>query len=189
MSPLFTLLVALSYVCMFIAQRFGAEVIEHLHGREARVKATLHYDDVKPDAPLQALCEGYDAHHFDSLSNCVHAAGMVLVFVSLVSFVRSNFKSTQILATLPPIWYLYAWTGHFFIQQDIPAVFVYGMSLRGWLAGEYCSICSLCMGRTVSTPTELVMTAGMVAVHMALLPPIPSWGFWAVESSSKSKGE
>ena len=73
--------------------------------------------------------------------------------------------------TVPPTWYLYAWAGHFFVQKDIPAVFVYGMSLRGWLAGEYCSLCSLFAGRTVAEPWELLLTAGIVGVHMFLFFP------------------
>ena len=47
------------------------EVIELLHGHTAVEAATAPlYDDVKADAPLELLCRGYDAHHFDALSNC-----------------------------------------------------------------------------------------------------------------------
>ena len=33
--------------------------------------------------------------------------------------------------------YLFAWAGHFYYQADIPAVFTYGTTLRGWSRGEY----------------------------------------------------
>lgn len=174
------------YAAMFVAQRFGPEVIELLHGQEARIKATSpQYDDVKADTPLQQLCEGYDAHHFDHVSNCIHAAGMIVAFISVGCFIIS--KQSRILLTLPPIWYLYAWIGHFFIQKDIPAVFVYGMTLHGWLSGEFCSICSLFMGRTISQPWEYVLTAALVLLHVMLLPPVPGWGLFRTKKS-KLKG-
>jgi hypothetical protein len=183
---MFGVLIFLGYAAMFVAQNFGAEVIELLHGSEARLKATSpQYDDVHADTPLQQLCEGYDAHHFDRVSNCIHAAGMILAFISLFCFIVS--KERRILLTLPPIWYLYAWIGHFFIQKDIPAVFVYGMTLKGWLSGEYCSICSLLFGRTISLPWELGLTALMVVSHVCLLPPVPGWGLLGATNKSKKK--
>jgi hypothetical protein len=179
----FGMLVFTSYVFMMIAQNYGPEVIELLHGKEARLKATApQYDDVQPDTPLQQLCEGYDAHHFDNISNCIHAAGMLMALFSLFCFFVS--KQSLILLTLPPIWYLYAWVGHFLIQKDIPAVFVYGMTFRGWLSGEYCSICSLFLGRTIALPWECGLTALLVTLHLYLLPPVPGWG---VFQTSKSK--
>ena len=64
-------LVGASYLCMFLAQRCGAEIIELLHGPDARAKATApQYEDVRADAPLHELCQGYEAHHWDSTSNC-----------------------------------------------------------------------------------------------------------------------
>ena len=157
-------------MCMYIAQSCGPQVIELLHGREAMLAATApKYDDVKADAPLEQMCIGYDAHHFDAYSNCSHAAGMILVFITL--FYMCFRRRLSMLLTVPPIWYLYAWAGHFFIQKDIPAVFVYGMSMKGWLSGEYCSVCSLLAGRTVSEPWELMLTAGIVSVHLLLLLP------------------
>ena len=164
-------LVGVAYVCMYIAQSRGAQVIELLHGRDAMVAATAaQYDDVQADTPLELLCRGYDSHHFDAHSNCSHAVGMVLVLITLFHCVYVQ-RRWGMLLTVPPVWYLYAWAGHFFIQKDIPAVFVYGMSLRGWLAGEYCSLCSLFAGRTVAEPWELLLTAGIVGVHMFMLFP------------------
>lgn len=172
---MFKLLVSCGYVLMFVAQNFGPEVIEILHGKEARERATApKYNDVLPDTPLTQLCDGYDSHHFDQLSNCLHAAGMIVAFLTLFSFIVT--RKIRVLLTLPPVWYLYAWIGHFFIQKDIPAVFVYGMTLRGWLSGEYCSICSLLSGRTISEHWELVLTGLLVSAHVFLLSPVRGWG-------------
>lgn len=180
----FTVVVSISYVLMVIAQSFGPEVIELLHGAEARLKATApQYDDVKADTPLEQLCQGYDDHHFDSLSNCLHAAGMLLTLLSIFSFCLT--RQFKILWTFLPIWYLYAWTGHFFIQKDIPAVFVYGMSLRGWLSGEWCSICSLFSGRTIKEPWEIAFTSILVFLHLYLLPPIRAWGLFAMKAKAE----
>ena len=180
----FGVLVVAGYGFMCVAQNFGPEVIQLLHGTEARIQATApQYEDVQPNTPLEQLCEGYDAHHFDSISNCIHAAGMIVAFFSLFCFIVS--RQSRILITLPPIWYLYAWVGHFFIQKDIPAVFVYGMTFRGWLSGEYCSICSLLLGRTISLPWECGLTALLVALHVYLMPPVPGWG---LSKMTKSKG-
>jgi hypothetical protein len=53
---------------------------------------------------------------------------------------------------------------------------VYGMTLRGWLSGEYCSICSLLSGRTISEHWELVLTGLLVSAHVFLLSPVRGWG-------------
>jgi hypothetical protein len=178
---MFAVLVTAGYFLMYISQSFGPEIIELLHGTEARVNAlALKYDNVKPDQSLEDLCNGYDAHHFDPISNCSHAAGMILVFISI--FVYFITGKHRILLTLVPIWYLYAWIGHFFMQKDIPAVFVYGMTLQGWLSGEYCSVCSLIMGRTISEPWEIIMTTCLIILHMSLLQPVKRWGFTSKES-------
>ena len=82
-------LLAAGYVAMVVSQKFGPEIIEALHGAEARAKATAPiYDDVRPDAPLHELCQGYEDHHFNSLSNCSHAAGMILVFLTICCALR-----------------------------------------------------------------------------------------------------
>jgi hypothetical protein len=169
------IIILFGYGLMFIAQSFGPDVIEALHGPAARADATAPiYDDVKPDAPLDLLCQGYEAHHYNQVSNCFHAAGMVLSFLTVCSMIIS--RRFEIFFSLPPIWYLYAWAGHFLIQKDIPAVFVYGMTLRGWLSGEYCSISSLLGGRTLTELWEYGLMMLIVIFHMILLPPVPFWG-------------
>ena len=75
------------------------------------------------------------------------------------------------LAWLPPLYYLYAWAGHLVLQADVPAVFTYGTTLRGWASGELCSIGELLGGETVRTPLELATTAVLCAAHLAVLPP------------------
>ena len=98
---------------------------------------------------------------------------MVLVIITLLQVLVNRKWNSLMLLTVPPVWYLYAWAGHFFIQKDIPAVFVYGMSIRGWLAGEFCSLCSLFSGRTVAKPWEVLLTASIVGIHARLLfPPL-----------------
>ena len=99
----FAVVVSISYVLMVIAQSFGPEVIELLHDAEARLKATApQYDDVKADTPLEQLCQGYDDHHFDSLSNCLHAAGMLLTLLSIFSFCLTR----QFKILTPELWNL-----------------------------------------------------------------------------------
>ena len=99
-APVF--LVGVAYVFMYLAQSRGADVIELLHGRDAMLAATApQYDDVKADAPLELMCRGYDAHHYNALSNCSHAAGMVLVFITLALCVCAQ-RRWGMLLTVPP---------------------------------------------------------------------------------------
>lgn len=179
-------LVGTAYAAMFVAQRYGPEVIEFLHGTEARIETTSQkYDDVNTDSDLEMLCQGYEAHHYNPISNCSHAAGMILSFIVLACAVI--YRRLGVAATLPPIWYLYAWAGHFFIQKDIPAVFVYGMTFRGWLSGEYCSVCALLSGRTISRPLEFSLTTLIVLTHILLFPPVASWDFLSSGNAGKTK--
>ena len=67
---------------------------------------------------------------------------------------------------IPPVWYLYAWAGHFLIQQDIPAVFVYGMTWKGWVSGEYCAVKALVEGRTVTDMYGVMATGLLVGSHL-----------------------
>ena len=62
--------------------------------------------------------------------------------------------------------YLPAWAGHFLYQADVPAVFTYGMTLRGWAAGELCSVRALVAGRAVGGFYELTLTAALVVVYV-----------------------
>lgn len=134
--------ILLAYVWMYIAQISGAEIIGVLHGQDAKKSALKGNDDVDKDAPLEALCLAYESHHTNLLSNVLHAAGMCLAILSVASAI-TGIKSVGRIRNLtyaPPLYYLSAWAGHFFLQKDIPAVFSYGMSLRGWATGEYCSM-------------------------------------------------
>ena len=67
------------------------------------------------------------------------------------------------------MWYLSAWAGHFILQKDVPAVFSYGMSPRGWAVGEYCSMRALYgWGErglvTIPEPWQWAATAATMAV-------------------------
>ena len=121
---------------------------------------------------LVALCASYERHHHDPLSNCLHAAGCLLAAGALAAGVCSataRVRRRLALGSVLPLYYLYAWVGHFFVQRDIPAVFTYGMTLRGWASGEFCSVKALVMGRTVRAPGELALTAAIALVHAAYL--------------------
>ena len=53
------------------------------------------------------------------------------------------------------------------MQRDIPAVFTYGMTLRGWASGEFCSVKALVMGRTVRAPGRSSLTAAIALTAAA----------------------
>jgi len=114
-----------------------------LHGSAAKAAALLPPEDVAPGTPLLELCKGYAAHHFDSIANSLHAAGMTAGLVSVYVGLRCNQLSTseRVVSVLwwMPQWYLYAWVGHFGLQKDIPAVFTYGLTPRSYFSGEFCS--------------------------------------------------
>ena len=48
-----------------------------------------------------------------------------------------------------PVYYLPAWVGHLIFQKDIPAVFTYGTTFRGWAVGEFCAFGDLLEGGIV----------------------------------------
>ena len=62
-----------------------------------------------------ALCAGYEAHHWESTSNCLHACGMLWAF-GVLALMLLRQKRWPMLALVPPCWYLFAWTGHFVYQ-------------------------------------------------------------------------
>ena len=155
-----------------------------------------------PDSSFDALCAGYEAHHWHSTSNCLHACGMLLSFglvATLMAALASSSKARwvgalTVASVIPPTWYLYAWAGHYLFQADIPAVFTYGMTLRGWAAGELCSTLALLGGRTVGPKgpnaavgrEEHLLTAVLLAVY--LIAARPAWmAMWRVSSGSKPK--
>lgn len=43
---------------------------------------------------------------------------MILVIITLLLCVCVQ-RRWKMLLTVPPVWYLYAWARHFFIQKDI----------------------------------------------------------------------
>mmetsp|Transcript_108640 Transcript_108640/g.306244 ORF Transcript_108640/g.306244 Transcript_108640/m.306244 type:complete len:186 (+) Transcript_108640:52-609(+) len=170
------MLFLLAYGAMVVAQTRGGWLIEMFHGREARVRAESPEmtKDVQPDASMEALCAGYDAAHYEPLSNVFHSAGMLTVLLSLglgVFFALSGKLrplSTALIWT-PPLWYLPAWLGHFWRQADIPAVFTYGTTLAGWVSGEWCAVRSMFAGRTISAPWELTLCTVLVVILSTLL--------------------
>ena len=153
--------VALLYGTMVASQTSGPVIIGLLHNASAGEQAArmAEPDDVQADLAMDQLCAGYESHHYQSTSNSLHAAGMVLTFALIVGGVRSPL---QLLPFVPPTWYLFAWVGHFFYQADVPAVFTYGMSLRGWAVGEWCSIKALAAGRTTSSVEDKLLAAAIM---------------------------
>lgn len=168
---------AVAYGTMVVSQLFGGSIIGLLHGEAARVRAEqppADAADLSYDAGMDRMCAAYERHHFDPYSNVLHVAGCVLAigyigFAALTSNVLSSGERLRLLACVPPLWYLYAWAGHFFIQKDIPAVFNYGTTARGLVTGEWCALKATLMGRTVSAPWELLLTAVVIAGHVTFV--------------------
>eukprot|EP00977_Amphora_coffeiformis_P021709 scaffold9766_cov268-Amphora_coffeaeformis.AAC.1 len=170
---------AISYAAMYAVQSKGPAIIGALWGPDAQAAAVAqNVDDVQPDADVSILCGGYDAAHFDVTSNILHAAGMVAAVYAVVQAVmgllgvvggerRASMTSTvQWFLWVWPVYYLPAWVGHLWYQKDIPAVFTYGTTVRGWAAGEYCAFCDLLSGGIVNEPAELVPAAVMTLVFV-----------------------
>ena len=157
---------------MALVQSRGADLIGYMWGADARAAAVAqNVDDVQPDADVNILCGGYASAHFDVTSNILHAAGMVaalyLVIQSLLLGplgVRGGKSSTMstlvhLFLWVWPIYYLPAWVGHLWFQKDIPAVFTYGTTVRGWAAGEYCAFVDLFSGGIVYEPMHVFPAA------------------------------
>lgn len=166
----------LAYAVMAASQVWGPAVIQLLHGKEARAAAAAAgTESVAPDLSLEKLRRGYDDAHFDSVSNCLHAGAMVAVVIIILWTVTpaSSGRRWCGLASLLPVYYLPAWTGHFFLQKDIPAVFTYGTTWRGWACGEFVAFQSLLAGTTVSTLTEILLTSAVaLALTAAVVDPM-----------------
>ena len=176
----------ISYASMFLVQSKGADIIGGLWGPEAKAAALAqNVDDVQPDADVGVLCGGYATAHFDVTSNILHAAGMVAALYLAVNVlagpvVRKSTKLStfiQLFLWIWPIYYLPAWVGHLWFQKDIPAVFTYGTTFRGWAAGEYCAFVDLFSGGVVNETKELVPTA--ILTYIFIL---------AIESMSSTSG-
>lgn len=166
---------AVAYAAMYAVQSRGADIIGALWGPEAREAAVAqNVDDVQPDADVSVLCGGYDTAHWDVTSNILHAAGMLvnlylglsLLLGPLLSKSTSAATFVQYFLWMAPVYYLPAWVGHLWLQKDIPAVFTYGTTLRGWAVGEYCAYGDLFSGGIVNEPAELVPTAILTYIMM-----------------------
>ena len=128
----------LPYSAMVLSQAYGSAIIGILWGENAKLEALAQDTDaVRPDLSYRELCNGYVAAHTNTYSNILHAAGMfgVLFLIAAVAAARKP----RVALWIPPIYYLTAWTGHFVFQRDIPAVFTYGLTLKGWIYGESCA--------------------------------------------------
>ena len=174
---------ALAYGLMVLAQSRGPAIIGLLHGAEARRAAEAPADDVSgADAqPLATLCAAYEAHHYDSTSNVLHAVGTAVSLATLaISLAAPGLRPARrvaLLLRIPPLWYLWAWAGHFLVQRDIPAVFTYGMTLRGWASGEWCSLLAFLGLRTTPRAHEVAAVAVLSVAHFYVLP--TGGGPWA----------
>jgi hypothetical protein len=155
----------LAYAAMVLVQSHGADLIGLAWGADARAAAVAqNVDDVQPDAAVAVLCGGYASAHWDVTSNILHAAGMcTTVYLALraVALVAGQCwsKAAHSILWMPPTYYLPAWVGHLAYQKDIPAVFTYANTLRGWAVGEYCAFVDLLEGGVVHGVNQLVPSA------------------------------
>jgi len=203
-----TLSLGLGYGAMIISQNFGSDIVGLLHGPAAKKLAEVAPEDVAPGTPLLELCRGYASHHFDSVSNSFHAAGMTAALVSvLVGLFGSNLSGGERVASVlwwAPQWYLWAWLGHFWLQQDVPAVFTYGLTPKSYFAGEFCSTMWVYTGSVfesknssfpgfkgsppVPTPLLAVIAVVLFAFIGAFTPPGLLWQKAMRAPAAKAKG-
>lgn len=182
----------LAYVAMVVAQTQGGKIIEALHGSEVAEKALsqLSAEAVQADLSVRELCQGYAAAHFDVTSNILHASAMVAtlwLFVYSVTLLFFGFFQPKNFLLLPPLYYLPAWVGHFIFQKDIPAVFTYGTTPRGLLAGEYCAFEDLFTGGIARNPQEMLYSGILLVGWIAFL--FTFGGIWPAPKSTKSKAK
>lgn len=188
-----------SYAAMYAVHAHGADLIGALWGPQARAAAVAqNVDAVQPDAAVDLLCGGYAAAHFDVTSNILHAAGMVAALYLAVQTVaglalaatvglpshRSGTALAQFFLWVWPIYYLPAWVGHLWFQKDIPAVFTYGTTVRGWAAGEYCAFYDLFSGGIVFDVAEVLPSAVLTYLFVLSIETMSS-----SSSSSSSKAD
>lgn len=154
----------IAYSLMLVAQSQGEAIIRKLHNGTAAAAAAAPEanSDVSADHTFEQICIGYEAHHYDLESNALHSAGMILGIGLLLTAIGR--KGVGLTLWVPPTWYGFAWVGHYFYQADIPAVFTYGMTLRGWASGEACAVLAMMAGR--ANPT--VENKGLACLIMAV---------------------
>lgn len=113
MGMLQPLSLGLAYGAMLISIYNGPDIVGLLHGPAAKLAAEAVPEDVVPGTPLLELCAGYAAHHFDSIGNSFHAAGMTAGVVSVaIGLFGARLTMWQRIASLlwwAPQWYLWAW--------------------------------------------------------------------------------
>lgn len=170
----------LAYASMVAIQSKGPVIIGALWGPETQAAAEAQsVSDVQPDLAVDQLCGGYASAHFDTTSNILHAAGMlatVYLAVTLLVVAPLGLRSgngaawtlMQLGLWMLPVYYLPAWVGHLWFQKDIPAVFTYGTTLRGWAVGEYCAFVDLFSGGVVNEPLEELLPTAVLTWFLVL---------------------
>lgn len=144
---------SVAYGLMVFSQMKGPDIIEFLWGKAAR-DAALAIPEVMPDS--EQLCGDYEDAHYDPVSDIFHTAGMIGVLAFATLALLQPRYSVYYLLSAPPVFYLPAWAGHFFLQKDIPAVFSYGTTLSGWANGEFCAYLAFFAGRTLQKASHWV---------------------------------
>lgn len=155
----------LAYAAMVLAQTRGLAIVGLLHGPDARLAAASS-DPVLPDSA--DLCAEYEAAHHHAASDVLHCAGMIgfLLLLFVAAPLRSSWGWSLLWA--PPVYYLPAWVGHYGFQKDVPAVFSYGTTWRGWYAGERCAMEQLFAGRIVESPVQWAAAVALAVAFVEL---------------------
>jgi hypothetical protein len=162
----------LAYALMVLSQTSGPEVIGFLYGQQFK-DAALALEPVLPDS--QNICADYEAAHFNPISDVLHCAGMLSLILLLLSVpwkIRGSIGNKNVVSSLlwgPPMYYLPAWVGHFVFQKDIPAVFSYGTTFTGWWTGESCAFLELFSGRSLSNPSQWIISMAMAAAMVQII--------------------
>ena len=152
------------YGMIVAAQTLGPEIVGAIHGPAAKAAAEMPPEDVAPGTPLLELCDGYASHHFDSIGNSLHFSGMTAGLISVLVglFGPGLTKLERVISVLywTPLWYLYAWVGHFGMQKDVPAVFTYGLTPKSYFSGEFCSVMWVYTGKVFAEKGSILVAPG-----------------------------
>lgn len=146
----------LSLVCgwcmLVLSQVYGRSIIRGMYG-EGRLQELDAADAASPlpfadgsEREFYAFCAFYESHHWDGVSNTLHTvgcAGVVLLAAVCVHSIasqkaRNMRRALQALLWIPVVYYGCNWTGHFFLQRDIPAVFNWAFDPQLFAWGEAC---------------------------------------------------